>query len=155
MRTQRTGTGITTITLTVIVIVLAASFAYCYASTTSQVSTLNSQVSSLSSQVSNLNNGITPLRGQGLEVCQNLTTEATLLSPILSSTVSTLQGQMQNDTSIITALNSTRPSGYEGMTSTLINQINQDQTVVNSIINFEELGISSGASPCEAFITPQ
>ena len=71
--------------------------------------------------------------------------------------MSTLQGQIVNDISIITALNSTRPPGYAGMTSTLINQINQDQTVVNSIIdlNFEGPNISSGASPCEAVITPR
>ena len=144
-------------TLAVVVIVLAASFAYYYATTASQVSTLNSQVSSLSSKASGLDNQVASLRGSGLEVCQNLTAEVSQLSPILSGTMTTLQGQIVSDIAMITALNSTRPSGYEGMTSTLVDQINQDQAVVNSIINssFEGQGITSGASPCAAFITPR
>jgi predicted PurR-regulated permease PerM len=140
MRTQRTAVGTTVITLSVVVIILAASFAFYYASAASQVSTLNARVSSL--------------KESGQTLCQSLSTELPPLLTLMSNTTIALQDQIQNDNSMVAALNSTMPSGYASMIDTLNSQMTENQYIINQTISINGPAITSGGGPCAPFYQP-
>jgi hypothetical protein len=72
-------------------------------------------------------------------------TAASNLGSTFSNITLTLQQQVKSDNSMIAALNSAKPTGYEGMTATLNGQITQDQVIISNIIN-NMTSISTGLS---------
>jgi hypothetical protein len=121
--------------LSIIVVGLAATFAYYYATTESQISSLNNQVSTL--------------KESGHSFCLTVYATVSRLSGNLSNIVQTLQGQIQSDTSLIATLNSTKPAGYEGMVATLNTQITQDLAIISANSN----NLAQISSPPNTFCT--
>jgi Mn2+/Fe2+ NRAMP family transporter len=122
MKPARTGMGTTVIALSIIVVVLGAAFAYYYATTESQISSLNGQVSTL--------------KESGHSFCLTVYAAVSTISTANSNITQTLQQEIQNDNSLIGTLNSTKPADYEGMTATLNTQIKQDVGVISLIGSF-------------------
>lgn len=112
MKPRRTGIGTSVLALSIIGVVLAAAFAYYYATTESQISTL---------------------KQSGHSFCLTVSAAISSLSTTLSNITLTLQAQIQNDSSLIAALNSTKPVGYEGMIATLNAEIKQDLAIVQDL----------------------
>lgn len=112
MDSRKNSVSVPIAILSVIVIVLAAGFAYCYYSSQNQIKTL---------------------RQDGHSYCLTVASESVALSSILLNITETMQKQVQTDSALIAALNSTRPAGYQGMVSTLNSQISQDLGIVSRI----------------------
>jgi hypothetical protein len=104
--------------LSIIVVVLAAGFAFAYATIENQVSTL---------------------KQSGRSFCLTVNATFSILSTTLSNITLTLQGQIQNDNSLIATLNSTKPAGYEGMIATLNTEITQDLAIMSGSNNLAQI----------------
>jgi len=115
MKLRRSGTGTSVLALSIIAVVLAAAFVYYYATTESQISTL---------------------KQSGHSFCLAVNAALSSLSTTFSNITLSLQGQIQNDNSLIAALNSTKPAGYEGMIATLNAEIKQDLAIAQEVAPF-------------------
>jgi hypothetical protein len=62
-----------------------------------------------------------------------------------------MQQQIQQDNSLIAALNSTRPSGYAGMITSLQDQIRQDLAIVTSMNDLTAENSQLSGGPCTPF----
>jgi len=132
MNAKRPAVGAPMVALSVIAVVLAAGLAASYAITSSEISSLNSQVSTL-------NNQIASLKQTGRAVCQevqNLSQGQPDYRGFLVNMSGTLLRQIQSDRSIISTLNSTKPSGYSSIMTSLNDQIIYDQFAVNQSESF-------------------
>jgi len=121
--------GLAILTITI----LAGSLAYYYSEASAQISSLKSDGRNLCTTVDN---------GFKSEV------------EVLTNTTKTMQQQIQEDDSVIAALNSTRPLGYANMTSTLQGEITQDTSMIdsiNSLLYAPSMGPSVTAGPCAPF----
>ncbi len=126
----REGTYAGLVILTIAI--LAGSVVYVY-------TTENAQISSLKADDSNL--------------CAAVTTVVNSVYSVYMNTTQTMQQQIQQDNSMIAALNSTRPSGYAGMITTLQNQISQDLSIVSAMNDFTSVSSQLTANPCAHGLT--
>lgn len=98
-----------------IIVILAGSFAYYYTSASGEISSL---------------------KESGQTICSF---DRTLVNPfetLVTNETGTLRKQIQSNAAIIASLNSTRPSGYVSVISTLTQETNQDKymlTLVNNL----------------------
>ena len=113
--------------------ILAGSVVYVYDS----YSTATAQISSL--------------KADGTNLCSTVASVVSSISSVFDNTTETMQQQIQQDNSMIAALNSTRPSGYAGMITTLQDQINQDFAVINSMQVLTTSVTPLGGNPCASF----
>jgi len=120
MNFRRSGIGRSVVALSVIVAVMAAALAV----TEIQFS---------------------DFRQSAQSYCLYVNAAISRLSVTFSNFTQTLQQQVKNDNSMIAALNSTRPLGYEGMIATLDTQVAQDLAIIN------EFSVSDHLSPVEPF----
>ena len=109
------------------IVILAGSLVYYYSTATAQISSLKSD---------------------GRTLCTTFTSVANSVYEVYSNTTQTMQQQIQEDNSIITTLNSTKPSGYAGMIATLQAEETQDLAIVTSMNNL--LSVSTSSGPCPA-----
>jgi hypothetical protein len=112
--------------------ILAGSLAYYYSSASAQISSLKSYVRTM---------------------CTTFASAASSILGVFTNTTTTMSRQIQEDNSMITALNSTRPSGYANMTATLQGEVTQDTYIIDSINSLitvqSSLGLAGG--PCASF----
>jgi hypothetical protein len=124
IKLRRNATGRSVAALSVIAIVLAAALVFSYV-------TLEEQ--------------ITGLRQSGHSACELAKSEFSTVLKVVANITSTLQQQIQSDRSIIDALNSTQPAGYQGIIATLNKEITQDQSIEDDITtSFTSLGPLGG-----------
>ncbi len=123
---DRTYAGLAILTI----VILAGSLVYYYSTATAQISSLKSD---------------------GRTVCTTLTSVAGSVYGVDTNTTQAMQQQIQEDNAIISALNSTRPSGYAGMIATLQAEEAQDLAIVTSMNSFLSVGSSLTPSPCQPF----
>jgi hypothetical protein len=105
---NRTHAGLAIFTI----VILAGSLGYYYSSASAQISSLKSD---------------------GRLVCTNVSNAYMTVLDIFSNTTAAMRQQINDDNSVIAALNSTRPSGYANMTATLQGEIAQDTSILNAI----------------------
>jgi hypothetical protein len=126
-------------------VILAGALVYNYTAATGQISSLNGQVVSLESQTSSL-------ESEGSVVCSAVNSVVNSVSGVYSKTVEMMQQQIQEDNSIIMALNSTKPSGYAGLITALQAQQTQDSSIEGYMVNLTSGPAPSvGPSPCVPF----
>jgi len=94
---------------------------------------------------------ISSLKADGRNLCSTVSTVVNSVYNVYHNTTETMQQQIQQDNSLIAALNSTRPSGYAGMISSLQDQIRQDLAIVTSMNDMTSVASLSGAGPCAPF----
>ena len=93
------------------------------------------------------------LRTSGSEICQDITQFSNAWTSFSVNATNTLNQQIQNDRSIISILNSNKPTGYANMTSTLTTQINQDKNMIQLISPPVET-VAIYVNPCRMFNQP-
>ena len=95
---------------------------------------------------------ISSLKSDGKNLCTTVESVVNSLSAVDSNTTQTMQQQIQEDNSIIAALNSTKPSGYAGIISALQAQETQDSSIITLIINNLLSGpVEQEPTPCQPF----
>lgn len=94
-----------------------------------------------SNQVSNLNQSIK-------DVCNSNELLASSWFAFANNATKILNGQIQSDKIMINSLNSTKPSGYQSMITTINNQISQDNSVITSFASQVHINVSSPQSLC-------
>ena len=115
-----------------IIIVLAGSFAYYYNSASGEVSSL---------------------KESGQTICSSVDALVNPLTTLFTNETGTLQQQIQSNAAIIASLNSTRPSGYASIISTLTQETNQDKYMLTLVNNLQLATTSASnlSSPCIKF----
>ena len=132
-KTQAKPRASQTVVMLIVIVLLAGGFVYYFGYESGLTSSLNGQVSSLNFQNSQL--------ATLLEHNEALCLQAVLL---LSYMNATLSNQIQNESSLVRILNSTRPAGYADMIATLKSQIAQD---TGFLVNYENL-VAEGSYGC-------
>jgi hypothetical protein len=94
---------------------------------------------------------ISSLKTDGKNLCAAVESVVNSISGVYSDTTQTMQQQIQEDNSIIAALNSTKPSGYAGIISALQAQETQDFSIIASMNNLLSGPTELEPSPCESF----
>lgn len=124
---QRTYAGLALLTIAI----LAGALVYTNSTATGQISSLKSA---------------------GKNLCTTVESVVSSLSAVYSNVTQTMQQQIQQDNSIIAALNSTKPSGYAGIISALQAQEIQDSSIITFINNNLLSGpVEQEPTPCEPF----
>jgi hypothetical protein len=110
-----------------IIIVLAFSLVYTYASETSEISSL---------------------KESGRQVCESISAFIDPLETLIDNETIILHQQIQNDSAMIASLNSSQPSGYASLISTLSQEMSQDKYMLTLVDNVDQVDTSIGPSPC-------
>jgi hypothetical protein len=93
---------------------------------------------------------ISSLNAAGTNICSQVKSAVLLFYKIVANATETMQGQILQDNSLISALNSTKPSGYSNTVSVLQDQIRQDLAIVSNM-NSLTAASSQLSDPCVQF----
>ena len=97
-------------------------------------------------------NEITNLNQAGKALCKQAQASGSQFSLFARNLTSTLQRQIQNDKTIISALNSTRPLGYEGAIALINTQVSQANSIMASLESLATFNVLPPQSdPCSSF----
>ena len=94
---------------------------------------------------------VSSLKADGRNLCSLVSSEVSSMSSASNNITETMQQQVQQDNSIIAALNSTRPTGYASMITSLQDQQRQDLAIVSSMNDLTAEISPLGSSPCAPF----
>jgi hypothetical protein len=95
------------------------------------------------------------LRTSGSEACQTVSQLSNFWISFSNNATNILNQQIQNDNSLISVLNSTKPAGYVNMTNTLNTQIQQDTSMIQTMsTEFVSVPPANYVSPCATFNQP-